>query len=316
MPSFLCCFFCAVIVHIIILLFRDRGDNDVIILEPPHLPEGDTVGVNSGKPENGGEATCGEPEPQQCCLDNLLSMFAGKLRPKQVICVYRLSKDDFDSAMDCLVEGPTIGSLLKLQNAQYGDMPATKLYVDPHDMWADTVAFYKSHRLNLDKAIRVVLNDQPAVDTGGVRRQVFTDVFQQFAENKHAQLFDGPPNSLRPRYTAESRSSGLFKVLGRMVSHAIAQDGVGFPYLSLACFWYIAAGEDQALQFVGLSDVGADVAHLVTQVTKGIINDEYLSEHQLVSQFPIMVFCVHFIYSLSPLPQTHTHAYVHTYIIL
>ena len=134
-------------------------------------------------------------------------------------------------------------------------------------MWADTVAFYKSHGDSLDNPMRIVLSHQPAIDTGGVRRQVFTDVFQQFAENRHSKLFDGQPHSIRPRYTAESRSPGLFKALGRMIVHAVAQDGVGFPYLSRACFWYIAAGEDQALQFIELSDVGADVAHVVTQVS-------------------------------------------------
>ena len=236
-------------------------------MEPPQQ-RASSAGVSSGvKIDEGGEACSSANAPPICGLDCLLSMFAGKLSPKKVICVYRLAKDDFDLAMECLLEGPTIESLLKLHSVQYVGKPSTKLYVDTNDMWADTVAFYKSHRPNLDNPIRVVRTDQPAVDTGGVRRQVFSDVFQQFAENKHVQLFDGPRHSLRPRYTAESRSSGLFKTFGQMIAHAIAQDGVGCPCMSQACFWFIAAGEDQALQFIDLSDVGAGVAHVVTQVS-------------------------------------------------
>ena len=36
-------------------------------------------------------------------------------------------------------------------------------------------------------------------------------------------------------------------------------DGVGFPYLSPTCYWYIVEGEERAFQFVEGGDVGADV---------------------------------------------------------
>ena len=29
-----------------------------------------------------------------------------------------------------------------------------------------------------------------------------------------------------------------------MIAHAIAMEGIGFPFLSRACYWFIAAGED------------------------------------------------------------------------
>jgi len=51
-----------------------------------------------------------------------------------------------------------------------------------------------------------------------------------------------------------------------MLAHSIAQDGVGFPYLSPFSYWYIAAGEVEALQHIGLSDVGTDVANVITKV--------------------------------------------------
>ena len=138
--------------------------------------------------------------------------------------------------------------------------------MDADDIWADAVGHYKSPCLKLDKPIRVVVDDCPAIDTGGVCRQVFSDVFKLFADNKHAKLFEGPPNFLRPVCSAESRSSGLLKVLGTMVAHTIAQDGLGFLYLSPLCYWYLVAGEEVALEHLTLSDVGADVHSLVTKV--------------------------------------------------
>jgi len=58
--------------------------------------------------------------------------------------------------------------------------------------------------LKLDKPICVVVDGSPATDTGGVCLQVFSDVFELFADNKHAKLFEGPPNFFRPVCSAES----------------------------------------------------------------------------------------------------------------
>ena len=37
-------------------------------------------------------------------------------------------------------------------------------------------------------------------------------------------LFEGPSHHLRPLFSAEARSPGLFTVLGNMISHSITQD--------------------------------------------------------------------------------------------
>ena len=69
-----------------------------------------------------------------------------------------------------------------------------------------------------------------------------------------------------PCYSAEARCSGLFKVLGTMVGHSIFQDSIGFPYLSPAAYWYIALGEEKALEYVNIAEVGRDTAYAVTKV--------------------------------------------------
>ena len=97
--------------------------------------------------------------------------------------------------------------------------------------------------------------------------RVYADFAGASTSGVPIKLFDGPPNQLRPVCTAEARSSGLFKVLGSMVAHSICQDGIGFPYLSPACYWYIISGEDKALQFVGVENLPADSASIVSSVS-------------------------------------------------
>ena len=71
------------------------------------------------------------------------------------------------------------------------------------DVWVDTVTYYKSDRCDCSKQLRIQLEGQPALDTGGVRNALYSMVFE------HVQLFDGCERHLRSMCSAESRSSGL-----------------------------------------------------------------------------------------------------------
>lgn len=106
------------------------------------------------------------------------------------------------------------------------------------------------------------------IDTGGVRRQVYTQVYADFAQNKYIRLFDGGDNRLRPALSAVARSSGMLKILGKMLSHSIFQDGIGFPYLSPACYWYLIGNEDMAIEHISLDDLPADAATLITGISQ------------------------------------------------
>ena len=246
-------------------------------------PRQDPSGLSSASPSTSkysepGQQTSGvtSPSPSACTdqidsdichLDRLLDMFTGKHSPNVIITTFRMSGDDFDSSVECLLAGPTLSSIRKMVGAKFAELPKKKVEIDPDDAWADVVAHYKSSQLNLNKRIRVVLGSQPPVDTGGVCRQLYSTVFAEFAENKHIRLFDGPVNHRRPVCTAEARASGLFKVLGMMVAHSICQDGIGFPYFSPTCYWYMVGGEEKALHFASVEDVGGDVAAIVSQVS-------------------------------------------------
>ena len=62
---------------------------------------------------------CSSELHDQGGIDALLSMFSEneKLHPKQIVRVYSLANRDFEMAMECLLEVPSIESILKLCNA-------------------------------------------------------------------------------------------------------------------------------------------------------------------------------------------------------
>lgn len=149
-----------------------------------------------------------------------------------------------------------------MMNFRFCSLPTIRLECDHTTAWADMVALYKGPRFNYRSKLRIVLANEPAVDTGGVRRQIYTSVFMDFANNKFVHLFEGPPNSLRPASTAEARSSGLFKTLGGMIGHSLCQDGIGFPHLSPTCYWFLVGGEEKAVEYASVEDLPADVDFL------------------------------------------------------
>lgn len=202
-------------------------------------------------------------------LQKLMSIFNENLTENQVLSVYEASGKSFIGCMECLSQGPTLNSLVTMLNDRMRNCERNKVDIDPDDIWQDLVVFYKSPSASdLSRQLRVKLGKNPAVDTGGVRREIYTTVFNQFLNNTHVRLFTGDPHSVRPIFTAESRASGLFKILGKMVGHSIAQDGIGFPFFSLPCYWYMAQGEEKATQVSSVKDVGADTNYVISKVTQ------------------------------------------------
>ena len=74
------------------------------------------------------------------------------------------------------------------------------------------------------------MRTQPAVDTGGLRRQFFTDVLHHFSHKDMKAMFVGPQERLRPNYS--SQVEPFMKILGTIIVHSLLQEGPGFPYFS------------------------------------------------------------------------------------
>lgn len=99
-----------------------------------------------------------------------------------------------------------------------------------------------------------------------MRRQFFSDVFSYLSTSKTLRLFEGPDNRLRPVFRQSSLSSGMLTLLGKMVGHSILLDCQGFPFLSPACYYYMAGHTDTAISVTSMVDAGEHVKDAVSKV--------------------------------------------------
>ena len=84
--------------------------------------------------------------------------------------------------------------------------------------------------LTLTLTFFVLLKGQPAIDSGGVLRQLFSDVFYAMANNEGIKnVVNGDKNSKVPAFSNELVVNGLFEVLGKMIAHSLIQSSPGFP---------------------------------------------------------------------------------------
>lgn len=240
-------------------------DNEVVILDDHNASASAPEEPYTNQP-SGSSFIDGSSSSNQSILDTLMSLFFEKFTADQISTIYLYSGDDFDASVECLGSDGLSEAILKMINRQYSQHPLMKAYIDKDEIWCDLLSFYKSISLPCKRRLRVSLNGVPSIDTGGVRRQIYTTAFSEFAQNTHIHLFDGPPNHARPFYSAESRGSGIFKALGLMIGHSILQDGVGFNHFSPLSYWYLACGEEKALQYSCLDDIGQDTAEVISKV--------------------------------------------------
>ncbi len=184
-----------------------------------------------------------------------------------------LCGDDADTVSNLFFDGPglSLSPLLKLMKRSllYGDV--TRVTIEENDMdqlellTDSAFAFYKVTHFDPTAEVRVRIQNQPAVDTGGVRRQYFNDVFSHISNNCQ-HLFEGLPSRIRPTYRQSSISSGLINIVGKMVGHSVVMDGQGFPYFSPTCYYYMAGCNNRALSEISLADAGENVSHVISMV--------------------------------------------------
>lgn len=91
-----------------------------------------------------------------------------------------------------------------------------KLKVDPDDQVMDVYSYYKSPDFDALAPISVYVKGQPAVDAGGVLRQVFGEVFALLCNNEGIKhIFTGEPYRKVPVFSNELVVNGFFEVLGK-----------------------------------------------------------------------------------------------------
>jgi hypothetical protein len=143
-----------------------------------------------------------------------------------------------------------------------------KVKIDPDDLLCDALQVYKHPSFDPTHPLVVQYKHQPAVDTGGVLREFYSDVFKEFVNNPSVRIFEGPPDKLQFFHNHAALTCGMPKMLGTMIAHSLCQNGPGFPYLALSHFYYIATGDiNKAMAYTSVHDVhDYDVQAYIDQV--------------------------------------------------
>ena len=94
--------------------------------------------------------------------------------------------------------------------------------------------------------MRFCIKGKIAIDTGGVLRQNYTDVFIALAESKYGLvLFKGDATRKVPVFSNSHVLTGIFEIIGRLIAHSLIQGGPGFPYLAAIIYSYLSSGDLQ-----------------------------------------------------------------------
>ena len=129
----------------------------------------------------------------------MLDMVAGvfpSVPIAQVKFLLEVNGNDPDAATNLILEGVSLPSLLSLLTSSCVDEDETSKIVleeyhggNPERLVEAAVTFYKGTRFNPRAEVRVCIENQPAMDAGGVRRQFMSDVLARLATSQAMQLF-------------------------------------------------------------------------------------------------------------------------------
>ena len=126
------------------------------------------------------------------------------------------------------------------------EMWAEKLKVDEDDVVSDVLHYYKNPNFDPKKGLRFCIKGKIAIDTGGVLRQIYADVFIALAENKYGLvLFKEDATRKVPVFSNSHVLTGIFEIIGRLIAHSLIQGGPGFPYLAPIIYSYLSSGDLQ-----------------------------------------------------------------------
>lgn len=144
--------------------------------------------------------------------------------------------------------------------------PPKRITVDQSDILAEILPLYKGPEFDPSQPVRVVFKDQPAVDSGGPRKEMYSLVYEKLASSTVYKLFEGQAGCLMPFYNASNVFSGMMKTLGKMIAHSIVQCGIGLPVFSPVCYWYLISGNvSKALAYANLTDIRDPDAAVLTE---------------------------------------------------
>ena len=209
-----------------------------------------------------------EEEVQVLTKERLYEIFSSSAAKEGVDEILRLCQGVTDHAFKVLLGGPDVRTLLQLKrNVDFTGHTKKLTISEDDDLVEEAIVHYKHPSFNPLSPIRISFMDQPAIDTGGVTRQFFTDVLRRIAHQGALQLFVGGSERLRLAYSPQVLP--VMKILGTLIGHSLLHEGPGFPYLAPFVYWYIATGsEERALPYVSIpEDLSELTATIVSEVS-------------------------------------------------
>lgn len=137
-----------------------------------------------------------------------------------------------------------------------------KLKVNEEDVLNDALAYYKDPCFDPTKHLRIVYTGQPAADTGGVSRHLFSQLLQVISE-----MFSQDTNYKIPIYNADTVASGMMKYIGTIIVHSILLGGPRSPVFSPSVYRYIGTGDvNAAMVMLNYGDCSEPVKNFLNKV--------------------------------------------------
>ena len=154
----------------------------------------------------------------------------------------------------------SLAKTLAFLNSKVDQESSVRLSIDRSFLFDDAMAFYKGQSFDPEKVLKIRYQNEPAIDTGGVQRQFFTDLFEMLENGSNGlpPLFVGNPGHKLPTSDPSIAGSDLMFTVGKIIAHCIVQNGYGFGNLAQCVYRYIVYGEiDKAVSYITIEDINS-----------------------------------------------------------
>ena len=140
---------------------------------------------------------------------------------------------DFEAMMQNNSVDEPLNLAEHLQELARAKVIPQRLSVNCDGLLQDSVPFLKKSSFDLDSPMKIVYENEPAIDGGGPRHEYFTLLLNCLVSpGNFVKLFEGSEGHLLPMHNTDALRASLYKVAGRMIATSILNGSLGFPCLS------------------------------------------------------------------------------------
>ena len=164
-----------------------------------------------------------------------------------------------------------LAETLAFLNSKVEQESFVRLSVDRSFLFDDAMAFYKGQNFDPKKVLKIRYQNEPAIDTGGVQRQFFTDLFEllENGTNGLPPLFVGKPGHKLPTSDPSIAGSDLMTTVGKIIAHCIVQNGYSFGNFAPSVYQYVVHGDiTKAVPYITIEDISSPTVKQCVQMVK------------------------------------------------